>query len=38
MTLAARSGADTPARRAAVQALAQRLRQGGIDTVRVAWC
>ena len=38
MTLAARSGADTPARRAAVQALTQRLRQGGIDTVRVAWC
>ncbi len=38
MTLAARSGADTPARRAATRSLLQRLRQGGIDTVRVAWC
>ena len=38
MTLAARSGADTPERRAAVDALLTRLRQGGIDTVRVAWC
>jgi glutamine synthetase len=44
MTLAQRSGAHTPARAAACQALLQRLRgaaglagDAGIDTVRIAW-
>jgi glutamine synthetase len=44
MTLAQRSGAHTPARAAACQALLQRLRgaagatgEAGIDTVRIAW-
>ena len=38
MTLAQRSGLQTAARQAAVQALLQRLQQGDIHRVRVAWC